>query len=264
MPAQQKHWLSASLADAARPPTGPRQEAEGRPRRPALRPSLPANQTLSSRQPPARIGQVPHGEARARGQPAHPRTRPRARPDGECPLPAKCLLPNKQQIPRLVLTYPYLLLCARPAGLRSRVLRPSWTGASSFRGAECCLDRVGFFFLRSTPGFCPDFPPLKPSRVLPFKTWRVPLFPTSTCHLGTDSCTPPLRSFLPSKSQVSWSLVRCLYVYLLLRLIKVVAAGHRQSPERGKSAGHNTVSLTSLIIYVPKSTHILSLLQDAL
>lgn len=57
-----------------RPPTGPRQEASavflGRPA-----PSLPANQTLSSRQPPAWIGRHPPDEARARGRLAHPHTR---------------------------------------------------------------------------------------------------------------------------------------------------------------------------------------------
>lgn len=112
-----------------RPPTGPRQEAVadllGRPA-----PSLPANQTLDSRQPPARIGCRPPVEARARGSPAHPRTRPR-RTRGECL--ARLLLPNKQQVARFVLTYPVFYpqyacppLAADAADYSGRlVMRPS-------------------------------------------------------------------------------------------------------------------------------------------
>lgn len=88
-----------------RPPTGPRQEAVavllGRPA-----PSLPANQTRHSRQPRPRIGQVTHGEARARGELAHPRTRPRG--VQRRVASTTVLLPNKQQVALcpLVLTYP--------------------------------------------------------------------------------------------------------------------------------------------------------------
>jgi hypothetical protein len=219
-----------------RPPTGPPQEAVavflGRPA-----PSLPANQTPDAAQCPDRIGRLPHGEARARGRTAHPRTRSSSKPSDEMAQwgSPPMLLPNKQQVtsgPRFggVLTYPCLVHRASPRTYARRLaersccrlgpwsLRPSWVeqvpGAVLPRPCGFPLQIslrslfAPIFLLRNTLVCCH----LRPSgrRFLDFP------------HASRDRLvhTPlPLPSSPPVPKHKSAGLL-CVYVYLLLRVIK--------------------------------------------
>lgn len=202
-----------------RPPTGPRQEAVadflGRPA-----PSLPANQTLDSRQPPAWIGRRPPVEARARGSPAHPRTRPRrpetsGSPDAAAKQATGC---------PLVLTYPpgqpYPPATRALAGSRAlgSLGHEAIVGSAS-SGGQCCLERCGFLSSDLPQIFFAPIFPSKQSRCCHLRPGecRSPTFP----HASRDRLVhTPLRSFPPP--QVTSQLVSCACVYVcsLLRVIK--------------------------------------------
>lgn len=121
-PRSRMDWLSGIPADAL----GPQPGRDRRRRADLLSAALRRLCLQIKHSTPAclriAIGYLTPGEARARGALAHPRTR-----RDECFRPP--LLPNKQQIARFVLTYPYNYQYARPHLPSSRfwatVVRPS-------------------------------------------------------------------------------------------------------------------------------------------
>lgn len=243
-----------------RPPTGPRQEAVadflGRPA-----PSLPANQTLDSRLPPARIGRCPPVEARARGSPAHPRTRPRrpetsGSPDAAAKQATGC---------PLVLTYPpgqpFTPAARALAGSRALgSLGHEAVVGSASSGGQCCLERCGFLSSDLPQIFFAPIFLFETVSVLPFKTWRVPLSYFPTCISGpTRTHTPPFLS--PSLSHKSAGLLCvCVRVLATQGNIKSSLLAIDFLRSESQSAGHDIIRRPNFLFYI----HILSLLQDAL